>query len=34
MESDEIWRAVLGRTPRDFGGLYRYLMALAFEGAE
>ena len=34
MESDEIWRAVLGRTPRDFGGLYRYLMALAFGDEE
>lgn len=30
MESDEIWRSVLGRTPRDLGGLYRYLMARAF----
>ena len=30
MESDEVWRAVLGRTPADLGGLYRYLMGLAF----
>lgn len=33
MESNEVWQAVLGRTPRDFGGLYRYLMDLAFEGS-
>ncbi len=31
MESDEVWRSVLGRTPKDFGGLYRYLMDRAFE---
>ena len=30
MESDEVWRAVLGRTPNDLGGLYRHLMAQAF----
>jgi spore photoproduct lyase len=30
MESDEVWQAVLGRTPADFGGLYRHLMAQAF----
>ena len=30
MESDEVWRAVLGRTPEDLGGLYRHLMARAF----
>lgn len=30
MESDEVWRAVLGRTPADLGGLYRHLMGLAF----
>lgn len=30
MESDEVWRAVLGRTPEDLGGLYRHLMAQAF----
>jgi spore photoproduct lyase len=30
MESDEVWRAVLGRTPDDLGGLYRHLMARAF----
>jgi spore photoproduct lyase len=30
MESDEVWQAVLGRTPADFGGLYKYLMAQAF----
>jgi len=30
MESDEVWQAVLGRTPGSFGGLYRYLMARAF----
>lgn len=31
MESNEVWQAVLGRTPRELGGLYRYLMDLAFE---
>ena len=31
MESDEIWQAVLGRRPKDFGGLYHYLMKRAFE---
>lgn len=31
MESNEVWQAVLGRTPRDFGGLYRYLLDAAFE---
>lgn len=31
MESDEVWQAVLGRTPGQFGGLYRYLMDRAFE---
>jgi len=30
MESDEVWRAVLGRTPADLGGLYRHLMGQAF----
>lgn len=30
MESDEVWQAVLGRTPKDLGGLYRHLMDLAF----
>lgn len=30
MESDEVWQAVLGRTPADLGGLYRHLMAQAF----
>lgn len=30
MESDEVWRAVLGRTPADLGGLYKHLMGLAF----
>jgi spore photoproduct lyase len=30
MESDEVWRAVLERTPEDIGGLYRHLMAQAF----
>jgi len=30
MESDEVWRAVLGRTPDELGGLYRHLMAQAF----
>lgn len=30
MESDEVWQAVLGRTPHDFNGLYRYLMDQAF----
>ncbi|GAB6111061.1 SPL family radical SAM protein [Desulfomicrobium salsuginis] len=30
MESDEVWRAVLSRTPDDLGGLYRHLMAQAF----
>ena len=30
MESDEVWRAVLDRTPEDLGGLYRHLMARAF----
>jgi len=30
MESDEVWQAVLGRTPSDVGGLYRYLMGRAF----
>lgn len=30
MESDEVWQAVLGRTPGQFGGLYRHLMAQAF----
>ena len=32
MESDEVWRAVLGRTPDELGGLYRHLMAQAFGG--
>lgn len=30
MESDEVWRAVLGRTPKEIGGLARRLEALAF----
>ena len=30
MESDEVWQAVLGRTPADLGGLYRHLMGRAF----
>ncbi|GAB6059509.1 SPL family radical SAM protein [Desulfonatronum parangueonense] len=30
MESDEVWQAVLGCTPRQLGGLARYLMARAF----
>lgn len=30
MESDEVWRAVLGRTPDELGGLYRHLMVQAF----
>lgn len=30
MESDEVWREVLGRTPRQLGGLASYLMARAF----
>ena len=36
MESDEVWQAVLGRTPADLGGLYGHLMAQAFgeEGNE
>ena len=29
MESDEVWRAVLGRTPRDMGGLAAYLLDVA-----
>ncbi|MHC1791048.1 spore photoproduct lyase family protein [Solidesulfovibrio sp.] len=29
MESDEVWRAVLGRTPRDLGGLAAYLLDCA-----
>ena len=33
MESDEVWQAVLGRTPSDIGGLYKHLMSQAF-GAE
>lgn len=32
MESDEVWKAVLGRTPKDLGGLGRHLMRLAFGG--
>ncbi|MEJ5243713.1 MAG: radical SAM protein [Desulfomicrobiaceae bacterium] len=34
MESDLVWRAVLGTTPQDFGGLARRLEALAFGDAE
>lgn len=30
MESDEVWRAALGRVPQDFGGLRRHLIELAF----
>ncbi len=30
MESDEVWRAVLGWTPLDLGGLQRHLLELAF----
>ncbi len=30
MESDTVWQAVLGRTPRDLGGLNRHLAARAF----
>jgi spore photoproduct lyase len=30
MESDEVWRAVLGYTPADLGGLSRHLLAQAF----
>jgi spore photoproduct lyase len=33
MESDEVWQAVLGRTPADLGGLYRHLMSQAFADA-
>jgi spore photoproduct lyase len=33
MESDEVWQAVLGRTPADLGGLYRHLMSRAFADA-
>jgi spore photoproduct lyase len=32
MESDEVWSAVFGRTPRSLGGLGRYLMQRAFAG--
>jgi spore photoproduct lyase len=32
MESDEVWQAVLGRRPKDLGGLGRHLMELAFGG--
>lgn len=32
MESDEVWQAVFGYTPKDLGGLGRYLMQRAFEG--
>jgi spore photoproduct lyase len=31
MESDEVWRAALGWTPRDLGGLQRHLLELAFQ---
>ncbi len=30
MESDEVWRAVFGYTPKDFGGLYLHLLNRAF----
>jgi len=30
MESDEVWKAVFGRRPRDFGGLPDHLLRLAF----
>ncbi|MCF8039372.1 MAG: radical SAM protein [Desulfohalobiaceae bacterium] len=30
MESDEIWQAVLGYTPKDLGGLQRHLLEQAF----
>ena len=30
MESDEVWRAALGWTPMDLGGLQRHLLELAF----
>lgn len=30
MESDEVWQAVLGRTPADMGGLATHLMSQAF----
>ena len=32
MESDEVWRAALGYTPRDLGGLQKHLLQLAFAG--
>lgn len=31
MESDEVWRAVFGYTPKDLGGLGRFLMRRAFD---
>ncbi|NCC25251.1 MAG: radical SAM protein [Deltaproteobacteria bacterium] len=31
MESNEVWRSVLGYTPADLGGLSRHLMAQAFQ---
>jgi spore photoproduct lyase len=34
MESDEVWRAVLGYTPADLGGLSRHLLAQAFDWHE
>jgi spore photoproduct lyase len=30
MESDEVWRSVLGRTPGEMGGLARHLLQRAF----
>lgn len=30
MESDEVWHAVLGRTPAQLGGLARFLLQRAF----
>ncbi len=32
MESDAVWQEVLGRTPRDLGGLAQYLEQRAFDG--
>ena len=33
MESDEVWKAVFGYTPKDFGGLYSHLLNRAFDSA-
>lgn len=34
MESEEVWQAVFGYTPRELGGLYRHLLRQAFGEAE